>query len=150
MIARRVVERFATNATNATRSLFVKRFLNIAIVVTLLATLVIPIARVCGSSMPFNVGIVKKSIVFLYYPRVKDLEVGTGFLVEIPSKDNDPEHSSVVIVTARHIVDPQWEGCSWANPHLIHAQVNVKKFTPGQKEDGTDEVPLDLVNAGKN
>jgi hypothetical protein len=150
MIARRLVERFPTNATNATGSSFAKRFLNIAIVVTLAAALVAPTARVRGSSMPFNVGIVKKSIVFLYYPKVKDFEVGTGFLVEIPSKDNDAEHSSVVIVTARHIVDPQWEGCSWANPHLIHARVNVKNFTAGQKEDGMDEVPLDLVNAGKN
>jgi hypothetical protein len=112
----------------------VKRLLQLSIIVLLLAILVIPVARVRGSSIPFNVGIVEKSIVFLYYPRVKDFEVGTGFLVEIPSKDNDAEHSSVV--TARHIVDPQWEGCSWANPHLIHARVNVKNFTAAQKEDG--------------
>jgi hypothetical protein len=39
------------------------------------------------------VGIVKKSIVFLYYPKGKDSEAGTGFLVDIPSKD-DPSAAS--------------------------------------------------------
>src|SRR5580658_3901421 len=99
--------------------------------------------------MPFNVGIVKKSIVFLYYPKGKDFEVGTGFLVDIPSKE-DPKQSFVAIVTARHIVDPKWAACSWANPQAIYARVNAKNFKVGQTEDGTDIVPLSLVNAGKN
>ena len=117
--------------------------------VLLAALLVAPTVRVRGSSMPFNVGIVKKSIVFLYYPKEKDFEVGTGFLVDIPSKAA-PQQSFVAIVTARHIVDPKWEGCSWANPQAIYARVNVKNFKVGQKEDGTDDVLLGLVNAGKN
>ena len=126
-----------------------KRFFTVFVVVLLGALLVVPAVRVRGSSMPFNVGIVKKSIVFLYYPRGKEFEVGTGFLVGIPAKD-DPTSSFIAIVTARHIVDPKWEGCSWANPQEIYARVNVKNFKVGQKEDGTDDVPLSLVNAGKN
>jgi hypothetical protein len=127
----------------------VKRFLAVFVVVLLAAVLLVPAVRVGGSSMPFNVGIVKKSIVFLYYPRGKEFEVGTGFLVDIPAKD-DPTSSFIAIVTARHIVDPKWDGCSWANPQEIYARVNVKNFKAGQKEDGTDDVPLGLVNAGKN
>jgi hypothetical protein len=127
----------------------VKRFAAVFVVVLLGVALVAPALRVRGSSMPFNVGIVKKSIVFLYYPKGKDFEVGTGFLVDIPSKE-DPKRSFVAIVTARHIVDPKWEGCSWANPQEIYARVNAKNFKAGQEEDGTDVVPLGLVNAGKN
>jgi hypothetical protein len=127
----------------------VKRFAAVFVVVVLGVALVAPAVRVHGSSMPFNVGIVKKSIVFLYYPKGKDFEVGTGFLVDIPSKE-DPKRSFVAIVTARHIVDPKWEGCSWANPQEIYARVNAKNFKAGQEQDGTDVVPLGLVNAGKN
>jgi hypothetical protein len=127
----------------------VKQFRAVIVGVLLVAVLVVPAVRVGGSSMPFNVGIVKKSIVFLYYQKGKDFEVGTGFLVDIPSKA-DPNQSLVAIVTARHIVDPKWAACSWANPQAIYARVNGKNFKVGQQEDGTDVVPLGLVNAGKN
>ena len=96
------------------------------LIVTLTAaSLFTPVTRVVGSSMPFKVGTVLKSVVFLYYPKAGAFEVGTGFLVEIPSKA-DPKRTSVVMVTARHIVDPKWAGCSWANPSALHALVNVK------------------------
>ena len=109
-----------------------KQFLIVSFVMLLVAVLVIPTVHLRGSSMPFNVGIVKKSVVFLYYLREDEFEVGTGFLVEIPSKVN-PERSFVVIVTARHIVDPQWAGCSWSNPHEVYARVNAKNYTWARK-----------------
>jgi hypothetical protein len=127
----------------------VNRFLAVFVVVLLVAVFAAPAVRVGGSSMPFNVGIVKKSIVFLYYPRGKEFEVGTGFLVDIPVKD-DAQRNFIAIVTARHIVDPKWEGCSWANPSQIYVRVNVKNFKLGQKQDGVDELSLGLVYAGKN
>ena len=102
-------------------------------VVLLAALLFARAVRVRGSSMPFNVGIVKKSIVFLYYPKEKDFEVGTGFLVDIPAQE-DPKRSLVAIVTARDIVDPNWEGCSWGNPQEIYARVNVKNFKVGRQK----------------
>ena len=126
-----------------------KRLLVTSVVVLLVAVLVVPAVRVRGSSMPFNVGIVKKSVVFLYYPKAGAVEVGTGFLVEIPSKA-DPKRSSVAVITARHIVDPQWAGCSWKNPQQIYARANVKNFRVGQQADATDVVAFDLANAGKN
>jgi hypothetical protein len=130
----------------------VKRYFTTSVAVLLvvsLAVLVAPAVRVRGSSMPFNVGIVKKSVVFLYYPKGESLEVGTGFLVEIPSKA-EPAQSRVAVITARHIVDPQWAGCSWKNPQQIYARVNVKNFRVGQQAYATDELVFDLVNAGKN
>jgi hypothetical protein len=128
----------------------VKPLIRLSMTVLLIAALVATSMRVYSSSMPFNVGIVKKSIVFLYYPKgAADFEVGTGFLVEIPSKE-DPKRTYVVIVTARHIVDPEWEGCTWKNPSQIYARVNVKNFKVGQTEDGTDDFPLVLSDAGKN
>jgi hypothetical protein len=127
----------------------VKRFVAVFVVVLLVAVFAAPAVLVAGSSMPFNVGIVKKSIVFLYYPRGKEFEVGTGFLVDIPVND-DPQRSFIAIVTARHIVDPHSAGCSWANPSEIYVRVNVKNFKAGQKENGVDELSLGLVNAGKN
>ena len=126
-----------------------KRFLLTSVVVLLVAMLVVLALRVRGSSMPFNVGIVKKSVVFLYYPKAGSFEVGTGFLVEIPSKA-DSKRSYVAIITARHIVDPQWAGCSWANPQQIYARVNVKNYRVGQQAEATDELAFDIVNAGKN
>ena len=70
-----------------------KRSLTVFVVMLFVLMLIAPAVRVRGSSMPFNVGIVKKSIVILYYPKGKDSEVGTEFLVDIPSKD-DPSAAS--------------------------------------------------------
>jgi hypothetical protein len=107
-----------------------------------------PPAQVAGSSMPFNVGTVLKSVVFLYYPTDTGIEVGTGFLVQLPPK-NPRDESSVVIVTARHIVDPKWAGCKMANPVVIHARVNAKNFKPGvtNEDDAVDVVDLALGTA---
>ncbi|MGA8037795.1 MAG: hypothetical protein WA823_14450 [Candidatus Acidiferrales bacterium] len=119
------------------------------LIVTLTAaSLFTPVTRVVGSSMPFKVGTVLKSVVFLYYPKAGAFEVGTGFLVEIPSKA-DPKRTSVVMVTARHIVDPKWAGCSWANPSALHALVNVKNYKYGVTKNSVDELQLDLGEAGK-
>ncbi|HEV3444262.1 MAG TPA: hypothetical protein VG099_06440, partial [Gemmataceae bacterium] len=50
--------------------------------------------------------------------------VGTGFLVAIPVR-GDPAHSHLVIVTARHIIDPQWAGCSWSNPDAVTLRIGI-------------------------
>lgn len=109
------------------------------------AVIYAPPARVAGSSMPFNVGTVLKSVIFLFYPTNTGLEVGTGFLVQIPSKTAG-EAPSVAIVTARHIVDPAWAGCNRANPSTIFARINTKDFKPGitKEDDAVDVVELNI------
>jgi hypothetical protein len=112
------------------------------------AVLFAPPSRVSGSSMPFNVGTVLKSVVFLFYPTDPGLEVGTGFLVQLPSK-TPGEEPSVAIVTARHLVDPKWAGCKQANPPVIFARVNTKNFQPGKtkEDDAVDVIELPLGTA---
>ena len=71
------------------------------------------------SSTPYvtiNTDVVKKSIVFLFYPRGDNkTEVATGFLLRALVK-NDPAHQHSMIVTARHVVDPEWAGCLLEKP----------------------------------
>ena len=117
----------------------------VALALGVAAVSVRPVARVESSSMPFNVGTVLKSVVFLYYPTDTGIEVGTGFLVELPSKVTGGE-AAVVIVTARHIVDPKWAGCKIGDPTVIHARVNSKNFVLGKtsEDDAVDVVDLTL------
>ena|ERR1039457_2446336 len=71
-------------------------------------------AFLSASSLPINTSVVEKSIVFLWYARPgQQPEGGTGFLLEVPLK-NDPKKAVKFIITARHIVDPAWAGCSWS------------------------------------
>jgi|SRR5437667_8381383 len=80
-----------------------------------------------AGTLPIDTDVIKRSVVFLVYPDGSD--GGTGFIVGIPLKA-DPAHMHVAIVTARHIVDPQWAGCSFNNPQSILLRVNKKNFDP--------------------
>src|SRR5207247_3433096 len=73
-----------------------------------------------AGTLPIDTDVIKRSVVFLVYPDGSD--GGTGFIVGIPLKA-DPAHMHVAIVTARHIVDPQWAGCSFNNPQSILLRV---------------------------
>lgn len=71
---------------------------------------------------------VQKSVVFLYAANTagevdKTKPLGTGFIVELPTKNSAGE-SRRVIVTARHIVDPEWAKCGSTNPDKIFARSN--------------------------
>lgn len=113
-----------------------------------LAFFIIPTTGVKGFGIPLDTTIVKKSIIFLYYPRPGlEAEGGTGFLIDIPSKE-DPNRGFWAIVTARHIVDPEWAGCPWHNPSVLHARVNLKDYKAAENAVGTSDIPLDLVSAG--
>jgi hypothetical protein len=71
---------------------------------------------------------VQKSVIFLYASNGsgevdKTRPLGTGFIVELPVK-NDTGKARRVIVTARHIVDPEWAKCGATNPGEIFARSN--------------------------
>src|SRR5712691_6166648 len=99
-----------------------------------------------AASLPINTEVVQKSVVFLYYPRDNqgNSEAGTGFFVEIPLK-NDPGHGHWAIVTARHLVDPQWAGCSWPNPQAITLRVNTTDYKSGKTQIGVWQKTIRLV-----
>jgi hypothetical protein len=71
---------------------------------------------------------VQKSVVFLYAANGagevdKAKPLGTGFVVQFPAND-DAGKARHVIVTARHIVDPEWAKCGTSNPGEIFARSN--------------------------
>jgi hypothetical protein len=71
---------------------------------------------------------VQKSVIFLYAANGagevdKTKPLGTGFIVEYPAKDGVGK-TRRAIVTARHIVDPEWAKCGTGNPSEIFARSN--------------------------
>jgi hypothetical protein len=94
----------------------------------------------CFAATTLNVEYVEKSVVFLYtaddtgHPLAP---LGTGFIVEIPLKDH-PEKAYKLLVTARHMVDPQWAGCPNPNAPRILIRVNKKNFDPAKDQTGIE------------
>src|SRR5437899_905933 len=100
-------------------------------VVLLMILLAAANQKIRAGTLPIDTEVIKRSVVFLVYP--DGSEGGTGFLVGIPLKA-DPTRMHVAIVTARHILDPQWAGCSFNNPQSILLRVNKKYYKPDQDQ----------------
>ena len=91
-----------------------------------------------------NVEYVQKSVVFLYAADASGNPgeaVGTGFIVQVPLT-SDPTQSYRLLVTARHMVDPKWAGCSNQSPSKLFLRVNKKNFD--STKDGVGTVDLEL------
>jgi hypothetical protein len=96
-----------------------------------------------------NTDTVKKSIVFILYPRGDGkTEVGTGFLLQVPLK-RDATREHAVIVTARHLLDPEWAGCTWPNPATVTVRVNTKDYKPGVSASGVWQASVPLNANGQ-
>jgi hypothetical protein len=82
------------------------------------------------SAFQVNYETIRHSVVFIYSKGAdgKTSEDGTGFLLSVPLK-SDPTQSFIVLVTARHMVDPSWDGCSQDIPNLV-ARFNKAGFKP--------------------
>lgn len=100
--------------------------------------------RVADSQSTFNINLdaVRRSVVFLHIVDQSGQlrEAGTAFLLEVPLKSN-PKAGYLLLVTARHIADPQWAGC----PPLggtIRAVFNKTGFDPKTNLTGTVEINL--------
>jgi hypothetical protein len=110
--------------------------------------------RSAQASININVEAVQKSIVFLYAADASGAvdsskPIGTGFFVAIPLKSN-PESGYVVVVTARHMLDPMWAKCPVAsNPGVVYARLNKKDYKPGSGEPGVDFVRIDSLKDGQ-
>ena len=78
-----------------------------------------------------NVQAVSKAVVFLYGADANGnvtVPLGTAFLVEVPLA-SDPNRAFLLLITARHIVDPQWAHCASGNPTKIYARFNKTRRT---------------------
>lgn len=86
---------------------------------------------------------VQRSVVFLYLrDSAGQLQGGgTGFLLAVKTK-SDPAKAYILLVTARHIVDPSWAGCQPSSNHLV-LTVNLKEGASPQNATRTKELPIE-------
>jgi hypothetical protein len=106
-------------------------------------------AQSSSTNTTIDTNIVKRSIVFLTYPRTDNkTEAATGFLLSVPLK-GDPTRGHSVIITARHVVDPEWAGCVWRNPEALSVRVNSKDYKPGVSPTGARETSFPLSLNGQ-
>jgi hypothetical protein len=118
----------------------------------LLLTLLTCCLRANAAQHNVDFSAVQKAIVFMYGADAHGHEdasapQATGFLVAIPDK-GDVHHGSIVLITARHVVDPVWGGCGTANPTRLFMRLNTLGFNPSTDETGVDYVAIDLIASG--
>jgi len=104
--------------------------------------------RSADATLTISTETVQRAVVFIYRARTdtdpdKTNPLGTGFLVAMPTLDN--KRTYVVLVTARHIVDPEWALCDRANPSVIFIRVNNSQYDPHQASSGVDYVRIPLT-----
>jgi hypothetical protein len=94
------------------------------------------------SPFKIDLDVVRKSVVFLHKIDAQGnlQEAGTGFLLSVPVKSN-PNLGYYLLVTARHIVDPEWMHCP-AIPGSLVAILNKKAFDSKKDETGVIKIPL--------
>jgi len=110
--------------------------------------LLIPTASLAQPNI--NIDYVRKSVVFLYGADSagnidQNKPIGTGFIVQVP-QTLDGTKAWKLLVTARHIADPQWAHCGVATK--IFVRVNKKNFDASKDAVGTTDLPLDVDVAG--
>lgn len=104
--------------------------------------------------------LVKKMVVFIY-PAYADGKadkhhpLGTGFLIFAHTKGasltKNPDGSinglgTLFLLTARHVIDPNWANCPSANPSRIYIRVNLKNYDSNKDATGVDYLPVDLID----
>ena len=104
------------------------------------------------SLIPLNTGAIKKSVVSIYSgdgnqdPAAREL--GTGFLVSIPSK-KDPTTGYYGLVTSRHMVDPVWGCLATQNPAAMYIRVNRKTYDAAKDATGVNFHQVLLTEKGQ-
>jgi hypothetical protein len=115
-----------------------------AIILTLLGLFAF---ATCDGQTPFEVNYdaVRGTVAFIYSKggSGEAQPAGTAFLISVPSKAN-PSRSYILLVTARHMVDPGWLGCPENNRGLL-ARFNKARFDP--KSAGVGTVDYDLSDS---
>ena len=65
---------------------------------------------------------------------------GTGFFVQVPLV-SDPKQAYKMLVTARHVVDPEWAHCAATNPTKLFLRLNTKNYDPEKDATGVGLQP---------
>jgi hypothetical protein len=74
-------------------------------------------------------------------------QVATGFLLSVPRKTAQPPY--ILLITARHVVDPVWAGCAAENPAKLFLRVNKAHYDPSSNESGLAYIPVTLMENGR-
>lgn len=74
--------------------------------------------------------LVQKSAVFIYEGNGdggvnEDAPEATGFIVSVPSKKDASRHI-LLLLTSRHVVDPEWAKCGRSNPDRLYISMNKR------------------------
>src|ERR1700675_3465691 len=98
--------------------------------------------------MNINSDFILKTVVFIYAADPQgqpdtNRPLGTGFIVRVPLV-SDPTKAYLVLVTARHMIDPAWAFCPDQQPAKLFARLNVKNYDPKKDETGVEYVPIYL------
>ena len=95
----------------------------------------------------------RKAVVFIYGAKANgDADerhpLGTGFLIATRPQGSSVANS-VLLITARHIVDPNWAYCSESKRDLVYVRVNKANYDPKNDETGVEYLPIHLIENGK-
>lgn len=139
-----------------------------AIIKLLVCLLLLRYCPPLWSDTTLDTELIKKAVVFIYASKPDPSQpdgltaddtkpIGTGFLVAVPTPaadrpDNPNPSSAVILVTARHMVDPYWVSCT-DEPKVqpdrrIYLRVNKKNYDPTKNTSGISYLPVDLVKNG--
>ncbi len=114
-------------------------------VACLLSSALVPVQ----AQININTDAVKKAVVFLYAAKESgevdpDKAIGTGFFVEVPLK-SQPQKAYKLLVTARHMIEPQWALCPNPNPKRLYIRLNKKDYSAATDAEGVGYVPLTVA-----
>jgi hypothetical protein len=105
------------------------------------------LSAISHASLTINPDAVKRATVFIFSadgagnvdPTKPE---GTAFLVSIPIIGSD--RSFIVLMTARHILNPSWAGCTAQDPSAIYVRLNRKVYDPARDTTGVAYVKIAL------
>lgn len=106
-----------------------------------------------NASTPLATDAVQRAIVFLYAANTdgsanERSPIGTGFLVAMHQK-RSPTNIAVLLITARHIVEPDWAYCAGSRPNVLYVRINKKKYDPSKDSTGVEYLRVTLVANGQ-
>jgi hypothetical protein len=108
------------------------------------------IAAPSSASVNANTEGIMKTVVYLYGGDNEgkhadpERKLGTGFLITVPLLSNNAAQY-LLLVTARHIVDPAWAHCPDSPPQWLYLRMNKKNYDPQKDASGVDFYPVKLV-----
>jgi len=115
--------------------------------------LTVALASSLSASININVDTAKRCVAFLY-PALPTGDVdtrnpdATAFFVRIPLKTS-PSKVYIVLVTARHVFDPEWAHCPVTNPTMMYMRLNTAHYDSQHDETGVEYAPIQLRENGK-